>query len=153
ERDVATIPKPEPAPDESWAELRPILDEELSRLPDKYRLPVVLCDLQGRSRRDVARQLAVPEGTLSSRLATARKKLADRLTRRGLGLTGGGLAVLLTQNAAPACVPARLVGSAVQAALAAAAGEAVVVSAKVAALAEGVVRVMVMSKVKSVTLG
>jgi RNA polymerase sigma factor (sigma-70 family) len=155
ETEVAAVPRPEPAAD-VWGELRPVLDEELNRLPDKYRLPVVLCDLEGRSRRNVACQLKVPEGTLSSRLATARKKLADRLTRRGLALTGGGLALLLAQNAAAACLPARLVGSAVQAALAAAAGEVVaggVVSAKVAALADGVVRVMVMSKIKNVALG
>jgi RNA polymerase sigma factor (sigma-70 family) len=156
EREVAAAPKPEPRAEDAWSELRPVLDQELNGLPDKYRLPVVLCDLEGRSRRDVARQLKLPEGTLSSRLAAARKKLADRLTRRGLALSGGGLAVLLSQNAAPACLPARLVGSAVHAALAAAAGEAVAggaVSAKAAALADGVMRAMVMSKVKNTALG
>ena len=50
-------------------------------MPDKYRVPIILCDLEGRKRKEVARQLNLPEGTLSSRLATARKRLAGRLTR------------------------------------------------------------------------
>src|SRR5262245_14764124 len=64
---------PQVEPESSWQELRPFLDQEVSRLPDKYRLPVVLCDLEGRSRQEVARQLRLPEGTVSSRLAAARK--------------------------------------------------------------------------------
>ena len=66
---------------------RPLLDEELCRLPDKYREAVILCELEGRSRKGVAHQLNLPEGTLSSRLAHARRLLASRLaneyTRQG----------------------------------------------------------------------
>ncbi len=76
ETSLVNVPPPESKPSEPWHELRPLLDRELSRLSEKFRLPVVLCDLEGRSRKEVARQLAIPEGTLSSRLATARKKLA-----------------------------------------------------------------------------
>jgi len=61
-----------------------LLDEELSRLPEKYRLPILLCDLEGRSRKDVEGQLEIAAGTLSSRLTTARQMLAKRLARRGL---------------------------------------------------------------------
>ena len=65
-------------------ELAAALDHEVNRLEDRYRLPVVLCYLQGQSTEDAARLLGIPRGTVLSRLATARKKLADRLIRRGL---------------------------------------------------------------------
>src|SRR5262245_1560586 len=93
------------APADVREDLRAVLDQELSCLPDKYRVPLVLCDLEARTRREVARQLGIPEGTLSSRLTTARRKLAQRLTRRDLALSGGALAAALSGSAA-ACVPA-----------------------------------------------
>jgi len=76
EKQVDVMPHPSIEPDETWQELKPLLDKELSRLPEKFRVPVVLCDLEGLPRRQVARQLGVPEGTLSSRLHTARRTLA-----------------------------------------------------------------------------
>jgi RNA polymerase sigma factor (sigma-70 family) len=91
-----------------WRDLRPVLDQELDRLPERYRLPVVLCDLEGRSRDEVARQLAWPDGTLSSRLARARQLLAKRLARRGVLFSGGALAATLAGNGATAAVPAPL---------------------------------------------
>src|SRR5262249_16787813 len=129
------------------------LDQELNRLPDKYRVPVVLCDLEGRTRRDVARQIGVPEGTLSGRLTTARRMLAKRLARHGLALSGGVLAAGLSQGAVSACVPSPLVASTVQAATAVGAGQAAatVVSTEVATLTQGVMKAMLVTKLKIAT--
>src|SRR5262245_59296996 len=94
EKQVAAMPDSIVAPADD-DELRSILDQELARLPDKYRAPLVLCDLEGRSRRDAARHLQLPESTLSNRVTAARRLLARRLARRGLSLSGGALASLL----------------------------------------------------------
>jgi RNA polymerase sigma factor (sigma-70 family) len=107
ETQVRNLPHPEVMPDELH-DLRPLLDRELSLLPEKYRAAVVLCDLEGWTRREAARQLGIPEGTLSSRLMTAHKLLAKRLARGGLGLSAGGVAVVLAQEAATAAMPSEL---------------------------------------------
>src|SRR5262249_12508882 len=91
EGQVEGKPEPQPAARDPWHDLQPLLDQDLSRLPLKYRLPVVLCDLEGKARKDVARELEIPEGTLSSRLTTARGLLARRLARRGLLLSSSAL--------------------------------------------------------------
>jgi len=62
-----------------------LLREEVSRLPDRYRLPLVLCYLQGKSNQEAAAQLECPVGTIKGRLSRARQTLRERLTRRGLG--------------------------------------------------------------------
>ena len=72
-----------------WSDLQVVIDEELAKLPDKLRLPVILCDLEGRPQREVAKHLNVAPATLATRLASARRTLAQRLTRRGVVLSGG----------------------------------------------------------------
>jgi RNA polymerase sigma factor (sigma-70 family) len=133
-----------------WHDLQPLLDRELSRLPDKYRVAIVLCDLEGKTRKEVARQLKIPEGTLSSRLTTARKMLAKRLARHGVRVSGGALAAVLSHKAASACVPTPVVCSTIKAVslVAAGTGAAGAVSIKAAALTEGVVKAMFMTKRK-----
>ena len=79
-----------------------LTDEDLSRLPERYRAPVVLCDLPGRTREMAARDLGCPVGTVSSRLARARVLLLKRLVRRGLVLPGACLGVMIASHAAPA---------------------------------------------------
>ena len=130
---------------EPAADLSAVLDRELSRLPERLRLPVVLCDLEGRTRRQVARELGIPDGTLSNRLATARKLLADRLRRRGVSLPAGGLAVFLAREGS-SNVSAQLIAAAVRTATV-----HPVASAAVSALTREVEKAMFLTKLKVLT--
>ncbi len=133
-------------------DLEPLLDHELSRLPAKYRVVIALCDLEGKSRKEAAHQLALPEGTVSSRLTTARKLLAKRLARHGLAWTVGSMAAALAHTAS-ASVPVPVLYSTIKAATLVAAGEmaaAGLISARAAALTEGVVKAMLVTKLKMV---
>jgi RNA polymerase sigma factor (sigma-70 family) len=155
ETQVMTMPEPTTPAEEAHHDLSALLDSELSRLPDKYRVPLLLCDLEGHSRKVVARQLSTPEGTLSSRLATARKRLAARLARRGLALSPAGLAVALAQGTALASVQTPLVVSTVNAVTSTAAGQAATtarVSAHVAALSERVLVMMLVKRLGTIML-
>jgi RNA polymerase sigma factor (sigma-70 family) len=134
-----------------WPDLQPLLDEELSRLPDIYRVVIVLCDLEGRTRKEIASQLNCPEGTVAGRLARARAMLAKRLDRRGITLSAGALTMVLSQNAS-ACVPPSVVSNTIGAASLLAAGRtaAGAISPKVATLTDGVLKAMLMSKLKTI---
>lgn len=134
-----------------WDDIRAAIDEELAALPDKLRLPVVLCDLEGRPQREVAKHLSVPAATLANRLAAARRALAERLSRRGVVLSGGALAGLLGAHGSAHAVPVALAAGTVKAAEALAAGTAVgaFASAGAVQLSEGVIRMMLLSKLKT----
>jgi RNA polymerase sigma factor (sigma-70 family) len=94
------------APDMSWREACGILHEELDRLPDLYRLPLLLCYLDGKSRDEAAEQLGVKTDVLRGRLERGRDRLRARLTRRGVGLSAGLLAAAAAADAALAgCTP------------------------------------------------
>ncbi len=148
ERRAATMTPTRADDEEDWAELLPLLDRELSRLPEKYRIPLVLCELEGRSRKEAAGKLGVPEGTLSSRLATGRRMLARRLTPHRTGSAGCGLTAALARASAGTGVPPPLLASTAKAASLFTAGQTAtaVVSARVAALAEGVLKTMLLMK-------
>src|SRR5262249_35105155 len=94
EAQVVTMPEPT-VPEVRDADWQGVLDDELSRLPDHYRAVIVLCHLEGMTRREAARQLAIPEGSVASRLASARVMLAKRLTRRGVVFPGGSVAAVV----------------------------------------------------------
>jgi RNA polymerase sigma factor (sigma-70 family) len=89
----------------SARELRTVLDEEIERLPQKYRMPVILCYLSDKSHEQAARTLGCPKSSLTSRLAKARELLQQRLTRRGFTVPAGLLAALLTEATADAAIP------------------------------------------------
>jgi RNA polymerase sigma factor (sigma-70 family) len=130
-------------------DLRPALDQELGKIAEKYRIAVVLCDLEGKTRKEVARHLGWAEGTVASRLARGRSILAKRLARRGFA---GALTVAaVTNGMAPACLPSGLVVSTVSAASIVGTWQAVVngvLSGAVAELTEGVLKSMMLTKFK-----
>jgi hypothetical protein len=137
-------------PDEvSWGEVRTVLDAELAALPEKWRQPLVLCFLEGRTRDEAAAQLGWSPRTLRRRLEEARTGLGRRLSRRGVAWSAALSAVLLSESAALALPSSGLVDSTVKAASVIAAGQAAaagLISAKAAALTEGVLKTMFLSK-------
>ena len=121
---MTEMPESAAADNVLWDDVQPVLDEELSRLPDKYRAVIVLCDLEDKTRKEAALQLGCPEGTVAGRLARVRRMLAKRLTQRGVALSGGLLSGVLSQKVASACVPPSVVSSTIKAATLVAAGQA-----------------------------
>jgi RNA polymerase sigma factor (sigma-70 family) len=139
-------------PSAAWSDLRPVIDEEVNRLPEKYRAPFVLCYLGGKTNEQAARELGCPKGTVLSRLAWARQRLRARLIRRGLALSAGLTPSSLMPDPAFGEVPANLVNGVQMAARYHPAGlpAAGIVSVRAAALATGVLQTMLWNKMKLV---
>ncbi len=135
------------SPDEAtWHDVRPILDEEIQRLPEKYRLPIILCYLEGQTNDEAARLLNCPRGTIATRLARARERLRCQLARRGVTLSAGSLAAMLTDNATSAAVPPLLLAQTAKAVLMGAA------SVSITVLTEVVLHAMFLSKIKMASM-
>jgi RNA polymerase sigma factor (sigma-70 family) len=149
ERQVEPMPRSDPLAAVVWRDLRPVLDEELDKLGEKYRAPLVLCYLEGKTHEEAARQLGWTNGTVCGRLFRAREILRRRLTRRGLGLSAGLLTTVLSQQAAPA-VSASLTVATVKAALLVTAGHSAagLVSAQAAWLVQTLMKAWFLARVK-----
>jgi RNA polymerase sigma factor (sigma-70 family) len=143
----ADLGRTDPDPAVEWAELRPVLDEELGRLPEKYRAPLILCYLEDRSNAEAAEQLGWPIGTVKGRLARARSLLQSRLARRGVAL-GAGLFVAGSLPGAAEAVPPSLGALTTQHALEVAAGTTTGLTPAVAALYTGGLYAMSFGRIK-----
>jgi RNA polymerase sigma factor (sigma-70 family) len=146
--DLDDLPGREPADDLIWRDLRPVLDEYIDRLPEKYRAPIVLCYLQGQTIEETAELLRCSKRTIQYRVARGRELLKSSLTRRGLALSAGWLATRLSVNVSSAAVPPMLGVSTVKAAIEFATGKEVsgLVSTSVITLTQGVLRTMFITK-------
>jgi RNA polymerase sigma factor (sigma-70 family) len=129
--------QPEPHEEVSLREALAVLDEEVAGLPQKYRAPVVLCHLQGKTTEEAARDLGWPVGTLKTRLLRARELLRGRLERRGITAPAGALTALAAAEVADAAVPAALTRQALGAAVGFAGRGGAAVSPEALRLAQG----------------
>jgi RNA polymerase sigma factor (sigma-70 family) len=142
---------PDPLAEVSGRELVAILDEELANLSARYRAPLLLCLVEGKSTEEVARQLGYSPRTVQRRLQRARELLHRRLGRRGFVLSAAALSALLLHDTASAGMPALLAVRTLQAASSAASGQplaAGLVSAQAVTLAQGALKAMLWTKLK-----
>ncbi len=152
ERRSPVIAPVDPMLEVTGRELRSVLDAEMSHLPEKYRSPLILCYLEGKTNEEAARLLGWPTGSMSGRLARGRELLRKRLLRKGLTLSAGIFAMLLSKSSAAAAVPDTLCDCTIRGAVffarAAPGAASAAVSPSVAALAEEVLEALRLSALR-----
>jgi RNA polymerase sigma factor (sigma-70 family) len=137
------------ATNEAFDDLHEVIDRELHGLPDRYRTPIVLCDLQGLTTLEAATELGCPPKTVGTRLSRGRALLARRLTRRGIALPAVGLGLLVSD--AIAFASPELLHSTIQTAIG-----STTVPPTIAALTAGATNIMLVKSIKlgaAITLG
>jgi len=139
----AGVAEPAATPQDAWHELKPLLDEELARLPRKFRGPLVLCYLEGKTRDEASQELGWSLGTVKGRLERGRDMLRERLVKRGLSLSAAIFGVALGETTASAAVPTTLVAITIQGSATGAA------SGSVKTLAQGVNHDMFWTRIKT----
>jgi uncharacterized protein (TIGR03066 family) len=150
-RDKAAAPlaNPDPITEVTWREVQTILDEEIQRLPEKFKGPVLLCFLEGKAHNEGAQELGCSLTTFRGRLERARELLRRALSRRGVTLSGALLATLLSQKAAAAAVSPVLTITIVRAVLAGESAVQGILSTQVLTLAQAVMQAMFWNKMKA----
>ena len=118
----AMLSTEDPSADLAWRELRTVLDEELNHLPEKYRLPLILCYLEGLTNEEAARRLGWPPGSMSYRLARGRELLRQRMQARRRPAPAGFFAIMLALGPETGALPPALVDTTVQSAVGLAGG-------------------------------
>lgn len=154
QEDVAMLEQPALEVDQTWNEISPILDQELSQLSEKYRLPIVYCYLEGKSYEETARFLGVPHSTIRMRLEHGREMLKNRLAKKGVTISVGILGTCLAEKASAAVSP-MVIQSTVQTAMSTLAGKATVAEAAsepLLNLTQEVIRSMLMKKIQITAL-
>ncbi|HEV3343667.1 MAG TPA: sigma-70 family RNA polymerase sigma factor, partial [Pirellulales bacterium] len=151
ENDSQPCAVPDPAAEVSWREVQTILDEELERLPDRLRDPLILCYLEGRTRDEAAARLGLSVACLHGRLERGRKALCDRLIRRGVTLSATLVATAIGEGVSGAALSPTVVVSTAKAAVLLGSARALdngLISIKILSLAQEVSKNMLLTKMK-----